>query len=193
MNKPCTRQSLCLVFENIIMDNIMAKSCVRLRNRGGGVARLPVGTCLCLGLAEWDTVITIPTYRLDLPLLFLRSEFNTVWWLNKPWTRHRAKSCVRLRNIIHRIESRHGATPDGADLRRVSGSPQWFWDNCFSLLPYRNKRKKLSTTFDAGFTWHINILGRCTHFCALYILHLVVLLQKLEEVCRTRPFGCDSF
>ena len=46
-----------------------------------------------------------------------RSELNTVWWLNKPWTRHclrlvfeniiiyniTAKSCVHLRNIMHRI------------------------------------------------------------------------------------------
>ena len=46
-----------------------------------------------------------------------RSEFNTVWWLNKPWTRHclrlvfeniiiyniTAKSCVHLRNIMDRI------------------------------------------------------------------------------------------
>ena len=89
----------------------------------------------------------------ELPLLLYlyltiyysyRSELNTVWWLNKPWTRHclrlvfeniiiyniTAKSCVHLRNIMHRI-----ATLWLQQFLKHSLQITWFCNSSDTLYP----------------------------------------------------------
>ena len=79
---------------------------------------------LCLGLAEWENLKLLWSYRYYYTYLPFRFTITNptvqnwiVWWLNKPWTRQclrlvfeniiiyniTAKSCVHLRNIMHRI------------------------------------------------------------------------------------------